>query len=198
MTGGFLAFGIVTYEHTTGHSLSAFVWLMFGGAVLSMGGAYRAWSEQFDKAMLAGNPEIVIEYDKQPAQATAPALIIKNLGGGNAYKVKIRDITNGSAVVVFNEISHFEEKQSFEATGTFNRFTVPTPHFKDNFAVFLRTVGGEPGAMQAIEHSLSPQAIKVIVDYFNVSDMRFTAEYEIRVTYGWEDTHAFPVRRQPS
>jgi hypothetical protein len=197
MTGGLVAYFVAAYEHVTGHSLSAFVWVTLG-AVLFMAGAFLAWNEQFNKAILAGNPEILIEYEKRPMQIVGPALIIKNLGGGNAYRVKIRNITNGSALVVFNEVSHLEGKQTCEATATFENFTVPTPFFGDNFAAFLRTMVDwkrDLGAMQAIEQDLAPRTIKVIVDYFNVSDVRFTAEFEIRSTYAWEEAHTFLVRR---
>lgn len=194
MTGGLVAYSVAAYEHVTGHSLSAFVWVTLAAA-LFMVGAFRAWNEEFNKAMLADNPEILIEYEKRPMQIAAPLLIMKNLGGGNAYRLKIRDITNGSALAVFNEVSYLEEKQICEATATFNNFRVPTPFFPDNFAAFLRTAGGDPGAMEAIEYSLAAREIKVVVDYFSISDMRFTAEFEIRSTYAWEEAHTVPVRR---
>src|SRR5207302_1695456 len=90
MTGGVAAYAVAAYEHIAGHSLSAFVWVTLGAA-LFMVGAFLAWNEQFTKAMLAGNPEVLIEYEKSAKHITPP-LFVKNLGGGNAYRVKIRDI----------------------------------------------------------------------------------------------------------
>jgi hypothetical protein len=195
MTGGLVAYSVAAYEHITSHSVTATVWVGLLGTLLFMIGAFLAWNEQFNKAILAGTPEILIEYEKPPRQIAAPGLFIKSLGGGNAYRLKIRDITNGSALAVFNEVSHLEQKQTCEATATFTNFRVPTPFFRDNFAAFLRTAENSARAMESIEHALSPQIIKVIVDYFSVSDMRFTAEFEIRATYAWEEAHTFLVRR---
>jgi hypothetical protein len=195
MTGGLAAYSFAAYEHVTGHSLSAFVWVTLGAA-LFMVGAFFAWDEQFKKAMLAGNPELLIDYDKRPMQVAAPVLVIKNLGGGNAYRVKIRDMKNGNAVAVFNEVTYLEDRQTCQPTATFNNFTLPTPFFADNFVIFLRAAEDNPGIMESFEHELSPQTIKIIVDYFNVSDMRFTAEFEIRSTYAWEEAHAFLMRRE--
>jgi hypothetical protein len=142
-----------------------------------MVGAFLAWNEQFNKAVLAGTPEISIEYEMRPTQIAAPSLLIKSLGGGNAYRLRIRNMTNSSAIASFDEVSHLEEKQTCEATATFNEFLVPTPFFPENFAAFLRTMVDwkrNLGTMEAIEQHLAPQTIKVFVDYFNVSDMRFT------------------------
>ena len=49
--------------------------------------------------------------------------------------------------------------------------------------------------MEAIEQELAPQIIRVVVDYSNVSDLRFTAEFEIRSTYAWEEAHVFFMQR---
>ncbi len=194
MTGGVAAYSVAAYEHVAGHSLSAFVWVTLG-AILFMAGAFFAWNEQFTKAILAGNPEILIEYDKRAMQVAAPALIIKSLGGGNAYRLKIRDIKCGDAVAIFDEIQHLENRQVCEAIATFKNFELLTPFFKDNFAAFLRTAENNAGVMEAIEQELAPQIIRVVVDYSNVSDMRFTAEFEIRSTYAWEEAHVFFMQR---
>jgi len=87
MTGGIAAYLLAAYEHITGHSLSAVLWVILG-IILFMVGTFLAWDEQFSKAMLAGNPEILIEYDKKAMQVAAPALIVRNLGGGNAYRLE--------------------------------------------------------------------------------------------------------------
>lgn len=195
MTGGLAAYVFAAYEHITGHSLSAFVWITLAVA-LFMVGAFLAWDEEFKKARLAGNPELLIEYEKRPMQVAAPVLVIKNLGGGNAYRVKIRDMKSGNAVAVFNEVMYLEDKQTCQPTANFTNFTLPTPFFPDNFVNFLRAAEGNPGVMESLEHELSPQRIKIIVDYYNISDMRFTAEFEIRSTYAWEEARAFLVRRE--
>ncbi len=194
MTGGLVAYLLAAYEHLSGHSLSAFVWVTLGAA-LFIAGAFFAWNEQFSKAMLAGNPEILVEYDKRAMQVAAPALVIRSLGGGNAYRLKIQDIKSGDAVAAFDEIVHLEERQLCQATATFSNFELPTPFFADNFAVFLRVAEDDSDAMEAIEQELAPRIIKVVVDYFNVSDMRFTAEFEIRSTYAWEEAHVHLVKR---
>ena len=136
MTGGLAAFFVATYEHIAGHSLTAFVWVTLGLA-LFMVGAFLAWNEQFNKAILAGNPEILIEYEKSAKHITA-ALMVKNLGGGNAYRLKIRDITNNAgAVVGFSEVSNLESKQVYEAKGSFENFKEFAPFFSHNFNAFL-------------------------------------------------------------
>ena len=83
---GLAAYLVAAYEHLAGHSLTAFVWVTLGLA-LFMVGTFLAWNEQFNKAMLAGNPEILIEYEKSAKHITA-ALMVKNLGGGNAVSVR--------------------------------------------------------------------------------------------------------------
>jgi len=115
MTGGVAAYLVAAYEHIAGHSLTAFVWATLGIA-LFMVGAFLAWNEQFNKAILAGNPEILLEYEKSAKHITA-SLMVKNLGAGNAYRLKIRDITNDAgAVVRFSEVSNLESKQEVSRT----------------------------------------------------------------------------------
>jgi hypothetical protein len=192
MTGGVAAYLVATYEHITGHSLTAFVWVTLGIA-LFMVGAFLAWNEQFNKAVLAGNPEIVIEYEKSAKQITAP-LFVKNLGGGNAYRLKIRDITNDAgAVVRFREVSNLESKQMHEAKGGFENFTEFAPFFSHNFDAFLMEAKQGQDVPESISNTLAPKTLKVIVDYFNASDMRFTAEFEIRRSL--EEGHASFLRR---
>jgi hypothetical protein len=179
MTGGVAAYLVAAYEHIAGHSLTAFVWVTLGIA-LFMVGAFLAWNEQFNKAILAGNPEIVIEYEKSAKHITAP-LFVKNLGGGNAYRVKIRDITNDAgAVVRFSEMSNLESKQMYEAKGSFENFKEFAPFFSHNFDAFLMDAKQGSDVLETINNTMAPKTITVIVDYFNASDMRFTAEFEIK------------------
>lgn len=193
MTGGLAAYSVAAYEHVAGRSLSGFVWVTLGIA-LFMVGAFLAWNEQFSKAMLAGNPELCIEYERT-GRVEPPPLIIRSLGGGNAYRVKIRDLSNGTAAVIFSEVSHIESRQSAEAIARFDNFALPSHFFASNLQAFLMTMKLSAGDIRPIEQELPPQNVRVSVDYFNVSDMRFTAEYEIRATQGWEEVHAFLVRR---
>jgi hypothetical protein len=194
MTGGLGAYLLALYEHVSGRSLSAFVWVSIGAA-LFIAGAFFAWNEQFSKAMLAGNPEILVEYDKRAMDVAAPALVVRSLGGGNAYRVKIQDLHSGNAIATFDEFVHLEERQSCQANAKFSNFELPTPFFADNFAVFLRMADDDSNVMEAIEQELAPRIINVVVDYFNVSDMRFTAEFEIRSTYAWEEAHVHLLKR---
>jgi hypothetical protein len=195
MTGGVAAYSLSIFEHIAGHSLSAFVWVTIGIA-LFMVGAFLAWNEQFNKAMLAGNPELCIEYAKAKGQIAPPPLVVKSLGGGNAYRVKLRDISNRSAVLVFQEVSQLESRQSFEATATFSDFTVPTPFFNRNLEAFLKTVGvSGTDIMETIEAQLTPKNIRVVLDYYNVSEMRFTAEFELRSAYAWDEVYTVFIRR---
>ena len=194
MTGGAVAYLVAAFEHIFGHSLSAFVWVTLGIA-LFMVGAFLAWNEQFNKAMLAGNPELCIEYDKRSGQIAPSPLVIKSLGGGNAYHVKVRDISNGSAVAVFGEIAQLESRQRVEPVARFDNFKVPTLSFSRNFEAFLKTVDLSGNAVEVIEQQLAPKNIRLIVDYFNVSDMRFSAEFEIRSTYAWDEVYTCLIRR---
>jgi len=191
MTGGVAAYAVAAYEHIAGHSLSAFVWVTLGAA-LFMVGAFLAWNEQFTKAMLAGNPEVLIEYEKSAKHITPP-LFVKNLGGGNAYRVKIRDIMNDAgAVAVFNEISHVEERQTPQATAKFEKFN-EGPFFTWTFEAFLMDARQGANVPETISNTIAPKTFRVIVDYFNITDMRFTAEFEI--TCSLEESHTVFVRR---
>ena len=194
MTGGAVAYFVSAYEHIAGHTLSAFVWGTLGIALFIVG-AFLAWNEQFSKAILAGNPEVCIEYERTGRGVVPPPLIIKSLGGGNAYRVKIRNLSNGTAAATFSEVSHLESRQRAEAIANFDNFELPSPFYASNLQAFLTTMNLSTGDILPIEQKLPPQNIRVSVDYFNVSDMRFTAEYEIRATQGWEEVHAFLVRR---
>jgi len=186
MTGGLAAYLVAAYEHLAGHSLTAFVWVTLGLALFLVG-TFLAWNEQFNKAMLAGNPEILIEYEKSAKHITA-ALMVKNLGGGNAYRLKIRDITNDAgAVVRFSEVSNLESKQMYEAKGNFENFKEFAPLFSHNFDAFLMDAKQGSDVLETINNTMAPKTINVIVDYFNASDMRFTAEFEIRRSL--EDGH---------
>lgn len=192
MTGGLAAYFVAAYEHIAGHSLTAFVWVTLGIA-LFMVGAFLAWKEQFNKAMLAGNPEILIDYEKSAKHITA-ALFVKSLGGGNAYRLKIRDITNDAgAVVVFSEVSHLESKQMYEAKGSFENFKEFAPFFSHNFDAFLMDAKQGQDVLESISNTMASKTIKVILDYFNASDMRFTAEFEIKRSL--EEAHTSLVRR---
>jgi hypothetical protein len=192
MTGGLAAYLVAAYEHLAGHSLTAFVWVTLGLALFLVG-AFLAWNEQFNKAMLAGNPEILIEYEKSAKHITA-ALMVKNLGGGNAYRLKIRDITNDAgAVVRFSEVSNLESKQMYEAKGNFENFKEFAPFFSHNFDAFLMDAKQGSDVLETINNTMAPKTINIIVDYFNASDMRFTAEFEIRRTL--EDGHTSFLRR---
>lgn len=155
MTGGVAAYLVAAYEHIAGHSLTAFVWVTLGIA-LFMVGAFLAWNEQFNKAILAGNPEIVIEYEKSAKHITAP-LFVKNLGGGNAYRVKIRDITNDAgAVVRFSEVSNLESKQMYEAKGSFENFKEFAPFFSHNYQQYDGSQDNHRnrGLLQRIRHAV--------------------------------------------
>jgi hypothetical protein len=168
------------------------VWVTLGLALFLVG-AFLAWNEQFNKAMLAGNPEILIEYEKSAKHITA-ALMVKNLGGGNAYRLKIRDITNDAgAVVRFSEVSNLESKQMYEAKGNFENFKEFAPFFSHNFDAFLMDAKQGSDVLETINNTMAPKTINVIVDYFNASDMRFTAEFEIRRSL--EDGHTSFLRR---
>ena len=192
MTGGVATYLVAAYEHIAGHSLTAFVWVTLGIA-LFMVGAFLAWNEQFNKAILAGNPEIVIEYEKSAKHITA-ALMVKNLGGGNAYRLKIREITNhAGAVVVFSEVSNLESKQMYEAKGSFQNFKEFAPFFSHNFDAFLMQGKEGQDVPESISNAMAPKTLKVIVDYFNASDMRFTGEFEIRRSL--EEGHTSFLRR---
>lgn len=192
MTGGLAAYLVAAYEHLAGHSLTAFVWVTLGLALFLVG-AFLAWNEQFNKAMLAGNPEILIEYEKSAKHITA-ALMVKNLGGGNAYRLKIRDITNDAgAVVRFSEVSNLESKQMYEPKGNFENFKEFAPFFSHNFDAFLMDAKQGSDVLETINNTMAPKTINVIVDYFNASDMRFTAEFEIRRSL--EDGHTSFLRR---
>jgi hypothetical protein len=192
MTGGVAAYLVAAYEHIAGHSLTAFVWVTLGIA-LFMVGAFLAWNEQFNKAILSGNPEIVIEYEKSAKHITA-ALFVKSLGGGNAYRLKIRDITNSAgAVVTFSEVSHLENRQMYEAKGTFENFKEFAPYFSHNFDSFLMDAKEGQDVVESISNTMAPKTIRVTVDYFNTSDMRFTAEFEIRRSL--EEAHTLFLRR---
>jgi len=46
---------------------------------------------------------------------------------------------------------------------------------------------------ESISNAMAPKTLKVIVDYFNASDMRFTAEFEIRRSL--EEGHTSFLRR---
>lgn len=96
---------------------------------------------------------------------------------------------------MFDEVTYLENKQTCQTTATFMNFTLPTPFFPDNFAVFLRTPEDGVGVMETLEYELAPRTVKIIADYCNVSDMRVTAEFEIRATYAWEEAHTFLVER---
>lgn len=192
MTGGLVAYLVAAYEHVVGHSLTAFVWVTLGIA-LFMVGAFLAWNEQFNKAILAGNPEILIDYEKSEKHITAP-LFVKNLGGGNAYRLKIRDIRNDAgAAVSFSEVSHLESKQMYEAKGSFENFKEFPPFFSHNFDAFLMDAKQGQDVLESISKTMAPKTIKVVVDYFNASDMRFTAEFEIKRSL--EEAHTLFVRR---
>jgi hypothetical protein len=192
MTGGVAAYLVAAYEHIAGHSLTAFVWVTLGIA-LFMVGAFLAWNEQFNRAILAGNPEIVIEYEKSAKHITAP-LFVKNLGGGNAYRLKIRDIVNNAgAVVVFSEVSNLESKQMYEAKGSFQNFKEFAPFFSHNFDAFLMDAKEGQDVPESISNVMAPKTLKIIVDYFNASDMRFTAEFEIQRSL--QEGHTLLVRR---
>jgi hypothetical protein len=192
MTGGVAAYLVAAYEHIAGHSLTAFVWVTLGIA-LFMVGAFLAWNEQFSRAILAGNPEIVIEYEKSAKHITAP-LFVKNLGGGNAYRLKIRDIVNNAgAVVVFSEVSNLESKQMYEAKGSFQNFKEFAPLFSHNFDAFLMDAKEGQDVPESISNVMAPKTLKIIVDYFNASDMRFTAEFEIKRSL--QEGHTLLVQR---
>ena len=164
MTGGVAAYLVAAYEHIAGHSLTAFVWVTLGIA-LFMVGAFLAWNEQFSRAILAGNPEIVIEYEKSAKHITAP-LFVKNLGGGNAYRLKIRDIVNNAgAVVVFSEVSNLESKQMYEAKGIFQNFKEFAPFFSHNFDAFLMDAKEGQDVPESISNVMAPKTLKIIVDY---------------------------------
>lgn len=192
MTGGVAAYLVAAYEHIAGHSLTAFVWVTLGIA-LFMVGAFLAWNEQFNKAILAGNPEIFVEYEKSAKHIPAP-LFVKNLGSGNAYRVKIRDITNDAgAVVRFSEVSNLESKQMYEAKGSFENFKEFAPFFSHNFDAFLMDAKQGSDVLETINNTMAPKTVNVIVDYFNASDMRFTAEFEIKRSL--EEAHTSFLRR---
>jgi len=192
MTGGVAAYLVAAYEHIAGHSLTAFVWVTLGIALFLVG-AFLAWNEQFNKAILAGNPEIVVEYEKSAKHITAP-LIVKSLGGGNAYHLKIRDIMNDAgAVVTFGEVAHLESKQMYEAKGSFQNFQEFAPFFSHNFDTFLMDAKKSNDVMETINNAMVPKTIRVTVDYFNASDLRFTAEFEI--IRSLEEAHTSFVRR---
>lgn len=67
--------------------------------------------------------------------------------------------------------------------------------FPGQFRSLSQNAGDGVGVMETLEYELAPRTVKIIVDYCNVSDMRFTAEFEIRATYAWEEAHTFLVER---
>jgi hypothetical protein len=98
-----------------------------------------------------------------------------------AYRLKIRDITNNSgAVVRFSEVANLESKQVYEAKGSFENFTEFAPFFSHNFDAFLMAAKEGRDVPESVNNAMAPKTLKVIVDYFNASDMWFTAELEIR------------------
>ena len=196
MTGGVCAYLVAAYEHIAGHSVSETVWIGLLGTILFMVGSFLAWNEQFDKAMLAGNPEVYFEYEKRRNQVS-PYMLIRNIGGENAYRIKIRDVTNGNSNASFDEVSCLAEDESCPVAFNIKKAEGISPFYARSFEKFLRDKPLENSGSIAedILSSLTPQNVLLVVDYFNVSDMRFTVEFEIQYSYGWDEAKTRFIRR---
>jgi hypothetical protein len=59
----------------------------------------------------------------------------------------------------------------------------------------IRKSDDSKSLMQHFEEALTPQPVTLVVDYFNVSDMRFTAEFEVLYTYAFDEGHTRFIRR---
>ena len=81
----------------------------------------------------------------------------------------------------------------YEAKGSFENFKEFAPFFSHNFDAFLMDAKQGSDVLETINNTMAPKTLNVIVDYFNASDMRFTAEFEIKRSL--EEAHTSFLRR---
>ncbi len=195
MTGGIVAWSISSYEHIAGRSLTALSWLGIG-VTLFVVGAFLSWNEQFKRSLCAGCPEVVIEYERNDKQAPPP-IYVKNLGGGNAYKIQIRPMHHYFSCGSFSEISHLSDKQEVAATWKLDhmdrKHTWCGNRLEPTLENFIKS-GEAPLSNQ--ERWMASLQVAVVVDYLNAAGLKFTAQFEIRQDNSESDeTHTYFIAR---
>ncbi|MGO8819244.1 MAG: toll/interleukin-1 receptor domain-containing protein [Terriglobia bacterium] len=126
-------------------------------------------------------PEVVIEYEsnakEERATRKAP-LVVRNLRGGTAYRVQIRDIRNGSLTARFDLISHVPEGQSIQVTPKVEDANGTNPLFLD----FVRVLEADYRDTSAKE-LFTPFRLPVHVSYSDINGRPFESECEIEFHY---------------